>query len=183
MIITKASLKELKDIVDICLKTKEYFKAALIPQWQGEYPNEETFKKDIDLQRLFVAKDDDVVIGMFVLTYPDHNYDYIEEGKWEDNTPYIAIHRLAIKEEYKGKGYAHKIFDYVKENYDHIRIDTHKLNYAMNRAILKNDFVYRGVIYVEDGTPRNAYEWSRKYHKVISNLDVLHKQNSAPCSK
>lgn len=173
MIITKAKLINLDEVVEILDATRAYFKDVGIPQWQGEYPNRDTFKKDIELERLYVAIEAEHVIGMFALVYPDHNYDYIEDGAWKDDTPYIAIHRMAIKPEYKGKGYAGKIFDYVKETYDHIRIDTHKLNYSMNRAIVKNDFAYRGVIYVDDGSPRNAYEWSRKWPKIISNYNDL----------
>lgn len=170
MIIVKANPNDLDGILKITEETRAYFKGEGIPQWQNAYPNKETFENDIKLERLFVVKEEEKVIGFFALVYPDHNYDYIEDGKWEDNSPYIAIHRMAIDKDYKGRGFAGKVFDYVKEEYDHIRIDTHKLNNSMIRAIIKNDFVYRGVIYVEDGTPRNAYEWSRKWPKIIGDF-------------
>ena len=162
MIIVKATLNDLDALCNLVEDTKAYFKENGIPQWQGIYPNKDTLTQDIKYERLYAVKEDNKVIGIFSLVYPDHNYDYIEGGKWLDDSEYIAIHRMAIDKDYKGKGYAGKVFDYVKENYDHIRIDTHKVNNSMNRAILKNNFEYRGTIYVEDGTPRNAYEWSRK---------------------
>ena len=170
MIIVKATLKDVDEVLQLVVDTRAYLKEAGIPQWQGSYPSRETLTQDVDLERLYVAKQDDEIIGMFALVYPDHNYDYIEDGKWEDNTPYIAIHRMAVKASYKGKNVAGKMFDFVKEDYDHIRVDTHKVNNAMNRSLVKNDFNYRGVIYVEDGTPRNAYEWSRKFPKIIGNF-------------
>ena len=169
MIITKASFTDLDEIMNIVSCTRLYFKNVGIPQWQGEYPDRIDFEEDKEKERLYVIKEDNKVIGMFSLVYPDHNYDYIEDGKWLDDTPYIAIHRMAILDEYKGRGYAGKAFDYVKENYDHIRVDTHDLNEAMKRAILKNNFVYCGIVYMEDKTKRNAYEWSRK------GLDILNK--------
>lgn len=171
MTIVKANMSDLNEILKIVEETRLYFKENSIPQWQGDYPSRIDFEEDIKLLRLYVVKNEKEVIGFFSLVYPDHNYDYIEEGKWLDNTPYIAIHRMAIKEEYKGKGYAGKVFNFVKENYNHIRIDTHKANGPMNRAILKNDFIYCGIVYMEDTTPRNAYEWSRKWQKTISNME------------
>lgn len=161
MIIVKATMADLDSLENLVNDTKLYLKEAGIPQWQGVYPNRDTLLKVISYERLYAVKEDDKVIGLFALVYPDHNYDYIEDGKWLDDSEYIAIHRMAIDKDYKGKGYAGKVFDFVKENYDHIRIDTHKVNNAMNRAICKSNFKLCGTIYVEDGTPRNAYEWSR----------------------
>ena len=54
------------------------------------------------------------------------------------------------------------MFSYLKENYNHLRVDTHALNKAMNNCLLKNDFKYVGIVYMEDKTLRNAYEWLRK---------------------
>lgn len=171
MIIVKATLNDLDEIMSITEDTRKFFKEQGIPQWQNEYPSRDTFVNDIKLERLYVGKEENEVVTFFALVYPDHNYDYIEDGKWEDDSEYIAIHRMAVKANCKGRGIAGKVFDYVKEEYDHIRIDTHKINNAMNRAITKNDFGYRGIIYVEDGTPRNAYEWSRKWPKVVGNFN------------
>lgn len=171
MTIVKACLGDVERIVEIANDTRAYFKEVGIPQWQNAYPAYSDFKNDVELERLYVVKENGTVVGFFALVYPDHNYDYIEDGKWQDPSPYVAIHRMAIDKNYKGRGFAGKCFDYVKEEYDHIRIDTHALNYSMIRAILKNDFSYRGIIYVEDKTPRNAYEWSRKWPKVIGDFN------------
>lgn len=170
MIIVKANLNDLDNVMDIVEQTRAYFKDAGIPQWQGEYPNRIDIEEDIKLQRLYVLKEDNLDIGMFALVYPDHNYDYIEDGKWLDNSEYIAVHRLAIKSEYKNRGFASKAFDYVKENYDHIRVDTHALNEVMKHTLIKNEFKYCGIVYMEDGTKRNAYEWSRKKPDYVTDF-------------
>ena len=39
-----------------------------------------------------------------------------------------------------------------------MRIDTHKDNKTMQRLILKNGYEYCGIIFVEDGTERLAFE-------------------------
>lgn len=161
MIIHKSNIKEIEKLVYILNQQINYLKESGIPQWQNGYPNKEVLIEDIEKDRLYSLIENDEVIGFFALVYPDINYDYIEDGKWLSNGQYIAIHRVAIKNAYKGKGYSNKIFDYVKERYDHIRVDTHALNKVMNASILKNNFKYCGVVYMQDKTKRNAYEWIR----------------------
>lgn len=39
-----------------------------------------------------------------------------------------------------------------------IKIDTHEENISMQRLLKKNKFQYRGVIYLEDGNKRIAFE-------------------------
>ena len=39
-----------------------------------------------------------------------------------------------------------------------IKIDTHEQNLGMQHILRKNGYTYCGVIYVEDGTKRLAYE-------------------------
>lgn len=162
MIIVKAQDKDIPAILSLVQSQKLYLKEKGIPQWQGLYPNIETFKEDIKLNRLYILKQDEKIIGIFALVYPDHNYDYVEDGKWSSDTPYVAIHRLCVDNDFKGKGCASFMFSYLKENYNHLRVDTHALNKAMNNCLLKNDFKYVGIVYMEDKTLRNAYEWLRK---------------------
>ena len=40
----------------------------------------------------------------------------------------------------------------------HLRADTHAANLTMRHCMERAGFVYCGVIYVADGTPRVAYE-------------------------
>ena len=41
----------------------------------------------------------------------------------------------------------------------HIRIDTHAQNLPMQQAILAYGFQERGTIYLQDGSPRQAYDY------------------------
>ena len=162
MIIRKALTEDLDDLEEVLKEQKQYLKEQNIPQWQGEYPSRKTFVDDIDKDQLYSIIMDNKPIGFFALVYPDHNYDYIEDGKWLNDSPYIAIHRMGIANAYKGKGIAKEAFDYIKDRYNHIRIDTHALNSSMNKAIKKSNFEYCGIVYMEDRTKRNAYEWFKK---------------------
>ena len=39
-----------------------------------------------------------------------------------------------------------------------IKVDTHKDNISMQKLLRKNDFKYCGIIYLEDGSERIAFE-------------------------
>ena len=86
----------------------------------------------------------------------DPTYQYID-GAWLEDTPYAAIHRVASAG--KEKGVFTKIADYCKSQISHLRIDTHALNLPMQGAVEKNGFQRCGTIYLEDGSPRIAYEY------------------------
>ena len=86
----------------------------------------------------------------------DPTYSRIEQGRWLQNTPYATLHRIA------GNGKLHGIFsiiiEFCSEQIGHLRIDTHQDNQIVQHLICKNGFQKCGIIYVEDGSPRIAYE-------------------------
>lgn len=156
MIITKASKLDLPKIMEIVEKGRKQIKTYGIDQWQNGYPNQESFSKDIELDRLYVLKDENVE-GVFAIINHDYSYDEID-GKWLDDSDYIAIHRVAVNQ----KGLGTYLFEELKKIYPHIRVDTHEGNMSMIHCLLKNKFKYCGVIYLKNGDPRNAYEYTEK---------------------
>ena len=50
------------------------------------------------------------------------------------------------------------VIDYGASHYRHLRIDTHRDNRIMQHLIEKHGFTYCGIIWLEDGTERLAYE-------------------------
>ena len=63
----------------------------------------------------------------------------------------------------KGKNVASLFIEKAKEigrekGIFNIRIDTHEKNASMRRMVEKNGFKKTGIIYVEDGSPRYAYQ-------------------------
>lgn len=161
MIITKASLDNLDSIMSIIEKAKQSLKDNNVNQWQDGYPNKETLIKDINNDELYVVKDDELIIGVFALSNYEPSYSKIYEGTWSSNKDYVVIHRLALLNNYKGKGIAKYIFDDIKSKYNYIRVDTHKDNKAMNKCLINNGFTYRGIIYLNrDGdNMRYAYDY------------------------
>ncbi|MBO6028026.1 MAG: N-acetyltransferase [Bacteroidales bacterium] len=90
-----------------------------------------------------------------LLPSPEPTYDYID-GAWLTDEPYGVIHRMASYPEVHGIFSA--IIDYAASRYSHLRIDTHRDNHIMQHLIEKHNFTYCGIIWLEDGTERLAYE-------------------------
>lgn len=160
MIITETRKEDLKQIMDIVEESRVFLRNNGVDQWQGPYPLVEDFENDIKNGNAYVVKEGDEVLAMFAVIGHDNNYDYIEDGKWLDESDYIAIHRVGVK--YKGRGICGFIFEEMKKRYDHIRVDTHADNIPMNTCIRKHGFKYCGVVYMEDHSPRNAYEYMKE---------------------
>lgn len=165
MEITHTKKEDIYSVVEIMNEAKQYFKQHHIPQWQNEngYPNEKDVQWDMHKGGSWVVKENADILGYsFIDVYNDPNYAYIE-GKWLNNEPYVVIHRTCVKSAYKGRNIASlfvkKAEEICKEKKIYnIRVDTHEKNIAMQHMLEKNGFVKVGTIYVEDGSPRFAYQ-------------------------
>lgn len=132
-------------------------KCGNLTQWQGGYPPKELLLSDIEKQQLFVIERARKIVGVFALIMgEDPTYTYIENGAWISNEEYATIHRIASDGTCAGILKAAVSFAWKK--IPHLRIDTHKDNFVMQRAILKCGFEKCGIIYLSDGSPRIAYE-------------------------
>ena len=126
-------------------------------QWSDRYPLTEDLEEDIGKGQLYVWAPDGAVHGAFVLQLGEEaNYREIQ-GAWRSDTPYGTIHRVASDGAVPGLFAA--CMDFCRARVNHLRIDTHRDNGVMQYLILKHGFVPCGTIWVEDGTPRLAYEW------------------------
>lgn len=132
-------------------------------QWNDGYPAREVVLKDIENGHCHVICEGDAVLGtMALIQGPDPTYSYIE-GSWPDERPYYAIHRIATAA--PGRNVAKALFDWAFEHiaelgYEVIRIDTHRDNCIMKHILTKYGFTMCGVIYLENGDPRDAYHRS-----------------------
>ena len=141
-----------------------WLKSQNVPQWQNGYPNPERIIQDIELNESFVCEKDGKVIGTAVLSLRNEpTYDVIYDGQWLTDGAYGVIHRIAIHNNYKGYGVAARFVEEIEKMCTNkgikaVRVDTHEMNKSMRRMVEKNGFNYCGVIYLENGDPRVAYE-------------------------
>ena len=123
-------------------------------QWGQNHPAQNILEEDIRLNRLYVVEATDGLRGVFMFQVGDDpTYTYIE-GSWRSGAPYGVIHRIAGV----GGGVFATALEYCSGIIGHLRIDTHADNKPMQHVVEKAGFSKRGIIYVEDGTPRIAYD-------------------------
>ena len=96
-----------------------------------------------------------IVAYFALLPSPEPTYSHID-GAWLTDEPYGVIHRIASYPEVHGIFSA--IIDFAAARYLHLRIDTHRDNRIMQHLIDAAGFTYCGIIWLEDGTERLAYE-------------------------
>ncbi len=153
-----ATIDDMSSITEIYKTAREFMKANGNPnQWGEDYPTTEIINADIDAKNLYICEDGGEVSAVFTLMNEvEPTYEMIE-GKWSLNSEYATIHRVASS--MTKRGVFGEIIEYTKKLYNHIRIDTHEQNIKMQNLILKAGFKRAGIIYVEDGSPRIAYEY------------------------
>lgn len=163
MIIAKAVPLDVERIMEIVDDAKAYLKSQGVNQWQDGYPNADSFNEDIKNDRLYVVKDNELVVGVFALVTYEPTYDVVYDGSWLGKGDYIAVHRIAVAPDRKGNGVARFMFDELKKKYSCIRVDTHRQNTSMNKCLLNNGFKYCGIIHLardsESDIIRLAYEY------------------------
>ena len=129
-------------------------------QWAAGYPSDGLIQEDLSVDAVHVLVDGDEIAGvMSLFTEPDPTYKEID-GEWLNDEPYATIHRIATSGKIKGSG--QKLIEWAIERYENIRIDTHEDNEQMKYIVQKFGFKYCGVIYLENGDPRNAYHYKKE---------------------
>lgn len=78
------------------------------------------------------------------------------DGAWKNDRPYATLHRVASSG--KKRGMVDVIVKWAFSRHPNLRGDTHERNLPMRRAFERNGFERCGTIWVEDGTPRIAYQ-------------------------
>ena len=125
-------------------------------QWGAPgFPGDALLLHDIARGGGYVIEKDSIVAYFALLPSPEPTYSHID-GAWLTDEPYGVIHRIASYPEVHGIFSA--IIDFAAARYSHLRIDTHRDNRIMQHLIDTAGFTYCGIIWLEDGTERLAYE-------------------------
>lgn len=158
MLIRKTKISDLAECVAIYSSAREYMRASGNPdQWPSHYPGEIDILSDIATGCGYVCEDNGEVVAVFYFAEgPDPTYSTIYDGEWKSNMPYAVIHRVAVK--HHGKGIIDFIFNECFKASKHLRIDTHKDNIPMQKVLKRNGFEPCGIIHIETGAKRLAFE-------------------------
>ncbi len=157
MTIRNALTSDIDRIKEIYANAKLFMRAnGNTEQWTGNYPSEELINHDISNGNCYVCEESGEISGVFCLfDGPDPTYLKIYNGAWPNDDDYCVIHRIATDR--NGKGVAKACFEYGLAKKGVLRIDTHRDNIPMQKALLKNGFDECGIIYLESGDERIAF--------------------------
>ncbi|MBQ8094677.1 MAG: N-acetyltransferase [Clostridia bacterium] len=158
--VRKATAGDLPAINAIYEEARQFMRAhGNLSQWVNGYPQQALLEADIEHSELYVmVTHEDVIYGVFMLHFgKDPTYAVIEDGKWLDDSEYATIHRIASDGTHS-RVY-HEAVEFAKMHCLHLRVDTHADNKPMQQAIRREGFTYCGIIHLENGDPRYAYEW------------------------
>ena len=158
MQIRKMTMSDINDVLKIYEKARCFMAETGNPnQWRNTYPSYDNVLDDIKTGNGYVVEDAGRLMAAFYFRHGDDpTYRVIYDGQWPDDEPYAVIHRIAVSE--NGRGIAAFIFDYCASFARRLRIDTHRDNIPMQRALLKYGFEYCGIIHIADGSERLAYQ-------------------------
>ena len=156
--IRPATLADLETIESIYDKARSFmWQTGNLHQWVNGYPSREIITADLENGHLFLCEENSKILGVFCFFIGnDPTYQKIYDGAWLKDGESGVIHRIAIAT--PGKGVAKHCFDYAFSQCGNIRIDTHRDNAPMHKALLKNGFTKCGIIYLLNGDERIAYQ-------------------------
>ena len=149
--------EDLSRILEIYAYARSFMARTGNPnQWGKTHPPRAQLQEDIRVGQLYVVEKEGEIHGVFAyLTGEDPTYGYIEEGSWISDSPYGTIHRVAAD---GSGGVFSAVMEYALSRNPHVRIDTHRDNHVMQHVVAKHGFRRCGIIYLENGDPRIAYE-------------------------
>ena len=149
MIIRKAEISDLENIMLMYKSCVAGMIASGIDQWDESYPNTEVIMEDLIAQTYFVFIENDIIIaGINIDQNQDDTYLALD---WKDKkNQFLVVHRLAVKVEFWNDGIGKSLMLFtenlvIEKGLNSIRLDT----YSGNPKAME---FYRRLGYSELGT-------------------------------
>lgn len=154
--IRKATSEDLKGILAVYAAAKAFMvKNGNATQWHPGYPDSE-IPGDIAAGNCYVEEENGVIHGAFVCIPGDDPTYRAIEGRWLNDRPYAAVHRIGTDGAIPG--FLGRCVAYCRTICPNLKIDTHENNHVMRHLVEKNGFQPCGTIITGNGTPRIAYQ-------------------------
>lgn len=162
LIFRKAEINDLDEIMTIYSDAREFMRnSGNKNQWTNGYPQKELTEASIKNGDLYVCTDSEAILCVYYFKIAvDKTYLKIYDGNWLNDEPYGVIHRIAVAKSAHGKKIASRVFDECLKYTKNLRIDTHRENIPMQKTLEKSGFKHCGIIYLENGDERFAFQKS-----------------------
>ena len=158
MEIRKTKIEELDQVMAIYAYARQFMAKTGNPnQWGNVKPRREWIVADIEKGNSYVCVEgNEIVATFFYNNEPDPTYAKIYGGAWLNDKAYGVVHRIASSGTVKGAGAF--CLSWAFKQCGNLKIDTHRDNVVMQNVLKKNGFAYCGIIYLEDGSERIAFQ-------------------------
>ena len=158
MEIRKTRPEELDEVMEIYAYARQFMaEHGNAGQWGTTKPGREEVAADIEQGHSYVCVEQGEIAAVFYYKEGvDPTYVKIYEGAWVNDAPYGVVHRIASAGKVKGAGSF--CLNWAFQQCGNLKIDTHRDNTVMQNTLKKNGFVQCGIIYLEDGDERLAYQ-------------------------
>ncbi len=158
MIIRKTTRAELGILLNLYKNARTFMSSHNNPsQWGTGYPPQSLLESDISAGSSFVCVEHGKIIATFYYRFgEDGTYRRIYNGQWLDEAPYGVVHRITSDGTIRGT--ASFCLDWALSQCGSLKIDTHRDNHIMQHVLEKNGFTRCGIIYLQDGSERIAYQ-------------------------
>ena len=160
----KADASALKDIMSIYREAQRFMESQGNPQWEKGFPSEDDVRGGIFGGIIYVVIADGEIAAVFSAV--DYARDYYEIcGKWiSEGNNYLAVHRVAVADKFRGRGVAKFVIKAATElaqsrGKTSLRFDTHEKNIPMRTLLTSQGFTQCGTIQLfRDDSSRIAFE-------------------------
>ena len=159
MIIRKAKINELDEIMKMYASCVDGMQKANIDQWDSTYPNRKIISEDIRNKSFYIFLNNDKIIGgINIDKIQDKTYLDVE---WEDkDNKFLVVHRLAVRQEFWKKGIGNKLMIFAEslvreKKLNSIRLDTYSSNPIAINFYLNLGYIKKGEIFLKPN--KNEY--------------------------
>ncbi len=153
----KATLEDMDELMAIAGEASAYLRECGVDQWQDNFPNPEVFARDIAKGNCWLFTHEGAAAGVIVIYLePEADYRGIEGAWLSEGENYGVIHRVAVKDAYRGRGLAAEMMQLAEDiilgrGYPSVRIDTHEDNLSMQAMLCKRGYTNCGVVWLHGG--------------------------------
>ena len=157
MEIRNSKTDDLQEILKLYEKARDFMAShGNASQWGNSYPPKELIESDIAGGKSYVCLEEGKIVATFYFAVENEPTYAKIKGNWLNEAPYGVVHRIASDGLTKGAGTF--CIKWAMEKINNIKIDTHNDNKPMQNLLKKLGFVPCGIINVEDGTERIAFQ-------------------------